>query len=154
MAEAEDPREVLPPPVAVKLGRASASSAGKHSSSGSQSFRACDGNLHPANDDGSGHATSFKVRVNVVTVRAVVRDKQGHFVDDLKKEDFELVDGSKPQVITGFSVERAADEKAQPSKEVACRAAATVKPCDRLRQFDQRTQSIHRLLVRRLTFNA
>lgn len=52
--------------------------------------------------------TSFKVRVNVVTVRAVVRDAQGRVVGDLRKEDFELFDNSKRQGISWFSVEKPA----------------------------------------------
>jgi VWFA-related protein len=51
-------------------------------------------------------STSFKVRVNVVTVRAVVRDSEGRFVGDLQKNDFELSDDSKVQTISGFSVEK------------------------------------------------
>ena len=54
----------------------------------------------------SAPTMSFKVRVNLVTVRAVVRDSQGRFVDDLHKDDFELFDNSTRQVISGFSVEK------------------------------------------------
>ena len=59
---------------------------------------------------------SFKVRVNVVTVRAVVRDAQGHFVGDLQKDDFELFDNSKRQIISGFSVEKPVIAE-QPAKQ-------------------------------------
>jgi VWFA-related protein len=48
---------------------------------------------------------TFKVRVNVVLVRVVVRDDKGKVVSDLKKEDFQLSDNRKPQVISSFSVE-------------------------------------------------
>jgi VWFA-related protein len=50
-------------------------------------------------------ATSFKVRVNLVLVRVVVRDQHGQVVENLKKEDFLLFDNRKPQNITTFSVE-------------------------------------------------
>ena len=50
-------------------------------------------------------APTFKVRVNLVLVRVVVRDQQGHVVPDLKKEDFQLTDNRKPQTISTFSVE-------------------------------------------------
>ena len=49
--------------------------------------------------------TSFKVRVNLVLVRVVVRDAQGKIIDNLKKEDFQVSDNRKPQVISTFSVE-------------------------------------------------
>jgi VWFA-related protein len=48
----------------------------------------------------------FRVRTNVVTVRAVVRDGHGRVVGDVRKEEFELLDKGKRQVISSFSVER------------------------------------------------
>ena len=50
-------------------------------------------------------APTFKVRVNLVLVRVVVRDQQGHVVPNLHKEDFQLSDNRKPQTISTFSVE-------------------------------------------------
>lgn len=49
--------------------------------------------------------TTFQVNVNLVLIRAVVRDTQGRAVGNLKKEDFELLDNRKPQVISRFSLE-------------------------------------------------
>src|SRR6266566_1889203 len=49
--------------------------------------------------------TTFKVRVNLVLVRVVVRDQQGKIVSNLKKEDFQLYDNRKPQSISSFSLE-------------------------------------------------
>src|ERR1700688_1414509 len=49
--------------------------------------------------------TTFKVRVNLVLVRVVVRDDHGKVIEDLKKDDFLLFDNRKPQNITTFSVE-------------------------------------------------
>jgi len=59
------------------------------------------------NEEVSSHdtATTFKVRVNLVLVRVVVRDSQGKIVPNLKKEDFQLYDNRKLQAITSFSVE-------------------------------------------------
>jgi VWFA-related protein len=48
---------------------------------------------------------TFKVRVNNVLVRVVVRDSHGKVVSNLKKEDFQLYDGKKPQTITSFATE-------------------------------------------------
>ncbi len=49
--------------------------------------------------------TTFKVRVNLVLVRVVVRDQQGKIVSNLKKEDFHLYDNRKLQTISSFGVE-------------------------------------------------
>lgn len=48
---------------------------------------------------------TFKVRVNAVLVRVVVRDSDGKVVRNLKKEDFQLEDNRKVQIISNFSVE-------------------------------------------------
>jgi VWFA-related protein len=60
-----------------------------------------------SNAELSSHDTAptFKVRVNLVLVRVVVRDQKGNAVQDLHKEDFQLSDNRKPQVITTFAVE-------------------------------------------------
>src|SRR5271170_6050596 len=50
-------------------------------------------------------APTFKVRVKLVLVRVVVRDQQGHVVPNLHKEDFQLTDNRKPQIISTFGVE-------------------------------------------------
>ena len=49
--------------------------------------------------------TTFKVHVNLVLVRVVVRDQQGKIVSNLKKEDFQLYDNRKLQTISSFGVE-------------------------------------------------
>jgi VWFA-related protein len=49
--------------------------------------------------------TTFKLRVNLVQVKVVVRDEKGALVKDLKREDFQLLDQGKPQIITTFGVE-------------------------------------------------
>ncbi len=55
------------------------------------------------------------VNVNRVFVPVVVRDKQGHAVADLKKEDFQVFDGGKPQAISGFLVEKREVTKGAPA---------------------------------------
>jgi len=50
--------------------------------------------------------TTFKVNVNLVLVRVVVRDSHGSAVGNLRQEDFELFDNRKPQVIKHFAMEQ------------------------------------------------
>jgi VWFA-related protein len=60
-----------------------------------------------SNDEIVSHDSpaTFKVRVNLVLVRAVVRDSNGKVITNLKKEDFQLTDDRKLQIISSFSVE-------------------------------------------------
>lgn len=77
-------------------------------------------------------APTFKVRVNLVLVRVVVRDQQGHVVPNLHKEDFQLYDNRKAQTISTFSVETpeshvvAATTSANPADASVPAAAAAV----------------------------
>src|SRR5581483_3742756 len=49
--------------------------------------------------------TTFKVNVKLVLVRVVVRDAKGDAIGGLRKEDFQLFDKGKPQVISQFEAE-------------------------------------------------
>jgi VWFA-related protein len=60
--------------------------------------------------------TTFKVNVRLVLVRVVARDPKGHAVGNLHKEDFQLFDKGKPQVISQFSVEQPGAQVALASK--------------------------------------
>jgi VWFA-related protein len=94
----------------------------------------------PANDSAEvssrDTAPTFKVRVNLVLVRVVVRDSQGKVVPNLHKEDFQLTDNRKLQTISTFSVETpesravptttAADPNAPADPEAAKAVAAAL----------------------------
>ncbi len=61
---------------------------------------------HPAGGDAP---VTLRSTVQLVTIPAVVRDKNGRAVGDLKQEDFQLFDNGKNQQIRLFSVESAGD---------------------------------------------
>jgi VWFA-related protein len=47
---------------------------------------------------------AIKAEVNEVPVPVVVTDAHGHTVGNLTKENFQILDNGKPQIITGFNV--------------------------------------------------
>ena len=51
-------------------------------------------------------APTFSTGVNLVNVPVVVRNHEGHAVGTLRKEDFQLFDKGKPQIISKFSIEK------------------------------------------------
>jgi Ca-activated chloride channel family protein len=55
----------------------------------------------PANSSTGG--ATFKVDVDLVNVDVVVRNSRGRLIDDLKEEDFLVVDEGAPQKVTHFS---------------------------------------------------
>ncbi len=59
--------------------------------------------LGAAQQQPSSSAT-FQVEVDFVDVDAVVTDERGNFVNDLTRNDFELLDDGKPQEISTFSL--------------------------------------------------
>jgi len=56
---------------------------------------------------------TFKVEVNYVEVDAVVTNQQGNFVNDLKKDDFQVLEDGKPQSISTFTLVNIPIERAQ-----------------------------------------
>ena len=59
----------------------------------------------PAEPGSSGQAPRFKSSVDVVSVAAVVRDRKGRFVNDLSREDFQVVESGVPRKILDFRAE-------------------------------------------------
>jgi VWFA-related protein len=58
-------------------------------------------------DNTSATPATFRERVSIVTVPVVVRDRDGRPVSGLTKDDFELSDNGKRQVIADFTEQRA-----------------------------------------------
>jgi VWFA-related protein len=56
-------------------------------------------------DAGTGNA-KFEVETTEIGVRAIVTDKKGKIVEDLKQEDFELLENDIPQEISHFDISK------------------------------------------------
>jgi VWFA-related protein len=54
---------------------------------------------------------TFQSSVSLVRVPVVIRDKQGHAVGGLQKQDFQIADHGKPQYVSQFSIEGSAVAK-------------------------------------------
>jgi len=68
--------------------------------------------------------STFKVKVNLVEVRVVVRDARGKAIGNLQQEDFQLFDSGKPQAITRFTAESAQGKTTTPEASKAATSSA------------------------------
>jgi VWFA-related protein len=85
-----------------------------------------------------GPAT-FRVRVNLVQVRVVVRDEHGKIVPDLHREDFQISDNRKPQLLSSFNVETLESKAAAPSSSASTPAdAAEIEKASVIAKLPQR----------------
>src|ERR1700694_3099489 len=48
----------------------------------------------------------IRVKTDLVQLRAVVTDRKGQLVDNLKQDDFEVLENGRPQSVGFFSLER------------------------------------------------
>jgi VWFA-related protein len=65
----------------------------------------------------------IRLETDLVQVRAVVTDKKGRLVENLRREDFEVYEDGRPQEIGFFSVEGAVGDEATPGGVPKARAA-------------------------------
>lgn len=101
----DPPRKVVPQPVASSSASNSAQSSSQNANAAQQSA------AKPGTDSSSDQLennpqATIRTQVNEVNVVFTVTDKHNHFVKDLKKDDFRVLDDKKPpQSVRGFSAE-------------------------------------------------
>ena len=71
-------------------------------------------------------APKIQVTVDSVLVPVVVRDSQGHAVGDLNKNDFQVFDNGKRQLLSGFTIEKRASVKTTTENPVSPALPAAV----------------------------
>src|SRR5215208_5008324 len=58
-------------------------------------------------------AVTFRVEINYVEVDAAVFDRQGRFVSDLKRDDFQVLEEGVPQDVSAFTLVNIPIERAE-----------------------------------------
>src|SRR5271169_5324151 len=76
--------------------------------------------------------TTFKTNTNLVIINVTVRDKSGKAMEDLKKDQFTLLEDGKPQQIAVFELQRLNGETLPaleaPAPTLKTRGPAETKP--------------------------
>lgn len=65
----------------------------------------------------SHETTTFKVRVNQVLLKVVVRDKDGNTVGNLTRDSFQVFDNGKPQTISSFALQKVTPKLSAPEEK-------------------------------------
>jgi VWFA-related protein len=103
---AQNPPPPAPPPAAsAPASSTSSSDSSQTPAPSAASETKQSGDANSAEVTTRDTAPTFKVRVNEVLVRVVVRGSDGKIIPNLKKEDFQLFDNKKPQTISSFRIE-------------------------------------------------
>ncbi|MGB0047826.1 MAG: hypothetical protein WBP70_10290, partial [Terriglobales bacterium] len=63
------------------------------------------GQTAPDNSNSDDSVTTIKSRVNEVRVVFTVTDRHGHYIKDLKQNDFKVIDDQKPAELRSFNSE-------------------------------------------------
>src|SRR5580704_16313090 len=82
----------------------------------------------PNESTASGSGVKIRVNVNAVLVPVVVRDSHGRAIGNLKKEDFQVFDRDKPQVISGFSIQKRASVENEPKAVEQSQVVPSITP--------------------------
>ncbi|HEV2988171.1 MAG TPA: VWA domain-containing protein [Candidatus Angelobacter sp.] len=62
-------------------------------------------NQNPQRQSSQQRVFTFKTETELVLVNVIARDKQGNLVQDLKREDFIILEDGKPQTVSSFDYE-------------------------------------------------
>jgi VWFA-related protein len=67
----------------------------------------------------------IRIKTDLVQVRAVVTDRKGQLVDNLKQQDFEILENGKPQTVSFFTLERILGSSSGPVPDSAATTTTT-----------------------------
>jgi VWFA-related protein len=86
--------------------------------------------MHSAAQQAGVPPRPYKIEttVNRVLVPVVVRDKQGRAIGDLKKEDFQVFDNNKLQIISGLSIQQRVATEGSPAINTQSGSRAPTPP--------------------------